>query len=193
MTRRLRIAATIPWLLVLVRLLLAPLIIVISHRASDRTILLLYLLGFATDYFDGVIARRLKTDTPLLRKSDGAVDTVFHLALAFITIQRHPEEFRKSLLALTIFIVSAATWYILDAIRWRRLAGFHSYSAKLFSIGLLVWMIALYGGHATGRILSVVLLVGVYANIEGILISLLLKQDRPDVPTFVRAIRKPAE
>jgi phosphatidylglycerophosphate synthase len=180
----------VPWILLSVRLLISPVLIAGWRGLSDKAVLWFYLVAFVTDYFDGVTARYFGTATRLLRRADSAADTIFHLALAFVILRRHPEEFHKSLISLVIFISSAVVWYVLDVVRWHRLAGFHAYSAKLFSIGLLVWMVILFGGRTTGSLLSIVLIFGAASNAEGILISLSLRRDRVDVPTIFHALRE---
>ncbi|MDP9172679.1 MAG: CDP-alcohol phosphatidyltransferase family protein [Planctomycetota bacterium] len=183
----------IPWLLLSMRLLMVPFMVLASHGLADKTILWLYLIAFVTDYFDGVTARYFGTATPLLRRADSTADAIFHLALAFLILRHHPQEFSKSAIALVVYLLSAGLWYILDAFRWRRPAGFHAYSAKLFSIGLLVWMVMLFGGWTTGHLLSGILVFGTVSNVEGIAISLLLRHDNADVPSVFHALRRRRE
>ena len=144
----------------------------------------LYVIAFVTDYFDGASARYFGTATPFLRKADSTADTVFYLAIALLIVRRHPQEFSHNAIALTVFLISAGLWYTIDAIRWHRPAGFHQYSAKVLAVGLLVWMVVLLGDWHTGHLLSVILIFGTASQIEGIAISLLLRHDCPDVPTF---------
>ncbi len=179
----------IPWLLLSVRLAFVPFMVVASRRLTDKTLLWLYVIAFVTDYLDGAAARYLGTATPLLRRADSAADTVFHLALAWLILLHHPQEFYQNAPALVIYLATAGLWYALDAVRWRRPAGFHAYSAKLFSCGLLVWMVVLLGGWHTGHLLSGILCFGATSNIEGICISLLLRHDSVDVPTVFHALR----
>lgn len=174
-------AWTVPWALVWTRLFLGVFLLALNRYLSDREILWIYLAAFTTDYFDGVIARKIGTATPALRRADSAVDSIFHVCLGTITLLRQPGEFVRNRWMLGAFLATAAAWYALDAIRWKRLAGFHAYSAKLFSLGLMVWVIALYGGVETQRLLSMVLAIGVVSNCEGVAISLLLRVDRSDV------------
>jgi CDP-diacylglycerol--glycerol-3-phosphate 3-phosphatidyltransferase len=107
----------VPWLLLAVRVLLIPLLLFVPNRLSDHTLLWLYLVAFITDYFDGVTARRLGTATPLLRKADSTADTFFHLALIWAILQHHPAVFHESKTALAAFLLTAAVWYVMDAIR----------------------------------------------------------------------------
>ncbi len=169
-----------PALLVALRVLLAPLLLVLVAKSAigDRGALGLYLLAFATDYADGNIARALGVATPRLRAADSAADTVFHLAFFAATWILHRDELRTPF--LLAFLGTAGAWYGLDAFRWRRVAGFHARSARAFAAALLAWVVALYGFGVEGS-LGAALAVGTVANVDGLAISLLLDKDQTDV------------
>jgi len=169
-----------PTLLIALRVLLAPLLVflVMKGAIADRGVLAVYVLAFATDYADGNIARYLGVATPRLRAADSAADTIFHLALALVTWLLHREEFRS--VFFVAFLVTSVAWYGLDAFRWRRVAGYHARSARAFAAAILVWVIALYGFSVHGA-LNWALAVGTIANLDGLAISVLLREDRPDV------------
>jgi CDP-diacylglycerol--glycerol-3-phosphate 3-phosphatidyltransferase len=158
-------------------------------RLPDGAVLAACIAAFGADYFDGVIARRWGVATPALRKADSFSDTLFYLSLAYITWKLHGEELREHAFALALCLGSLAAWTLLDAFRWRRFAGFHSWSAKLFGLGLFVWTLLLYGGGASGAALTTACILGLVAHLEGIAISLLLRHDVTDVPTFWHARR----
>ncbi|MBI3723497.1 CDP-alcohol phosphatidyltransferase family protein [bacterium] len=180
----------LPWLLVGGRALLAPALIILLEAGAlgDRLVLAIYLVAFATDYFDGAIARKLGVATPALRHADSAADTVFHVALGWVTWRLHPEEVRASAAAFLAFLATSAVWYLLDAFRWKKLAGFHAWSAKSFSVAIMVWAVALYSGLGAGPLLSVAFAIGTLANVEGVAISLTLRRHSSDVPTILHAL-----
>jgi phosphatidylglycerophosphate synthase len=182
----------LPWILLSLRLLIAPWLIIGPAALTDRAVLWLYVIAFVSDYLDGAAARYFRTVTPALRKADSTADTIFYLALATFVLRRHPEEFSRNALPLFLFLATTATWYALHSARWHRVAGFHTYSAKLLTICFLVWVMTLFGGWRTGNLLSAVLIFGTFSNLEGILITLLLKRDCVDVPTFFHAMRQRA-
>jgi CDP-diacylglycerol--glycerol-3-phosphate 3-phosphatidyltransferase len=178
-----------PWGLLSIRVILSPILVFACKELNDREALWMYLIAFITDYFDGVLARFLGTATAALRKADSAADTVFHIALTWFIFNHHAEVIGENRIALTLYGITAAAWYTLDAIRWRRVAGFHACSAKLFSILLLIWIVRLLLGRQTGHELSWLLIFGSASNLEGLCISLKLQNDRTDVPTFYHAFR----
>jgi phosphatidylglycerophosphate synthase len=183
--------AVLPWLLIAARagaaLVLA---VALAARAlGDRLVLWLFVVAFVSDYFDGVIARALNVVTRSLRQADSVVDTVFYLVLAVATWTLHPEVLRRHALALGVCLGTLAAWSLLDLIRWRAAAGFHSWSAKLFAGTLGLWAVAQYGFGRGGPWLVVACVAGTLSHLEGIAISLVLRRHVADVPTVLHALR----
>ena len=188
-TRRRR--AALPWLLIAARagatLVMAA---AIAGRAlTDDLVLALFIVAFVSDYFDGVVARALGVVTRALRQADSVVDTIFYLVLAGATWMLHPEVLERHATALTVCFASLGAWYLLDLVRWRAVAGFHSWCAKLFAAALGVWAVMLYGFGVDGVWLTVACFVGTISHLEGIAISLVLRQHAADVPTLLHARR----
>ena len=185
------VIAILPWLLIAARaaatLVLA---VALAERAlGDRLVFWLFVVAFVSDYFDGVIARALNVVTRRLRQADSLVDTVFYVVLAVATWTLHPEVLRRHALALGVCLGTLGAWYLLDVIRWRAVAGFHSWSAKLFAGALGLWAIAQYGFGAGGPWLVVACAAGTLSHLEGIAISLVLRRHVADVPTVLHALR----
>jgi CDP-diacylglycerol--glycerol-3-phosphate 3-phosphatidyltransferase len=188
---RIRVRAVLPWLLVAARgaatLVLA---VALAARAlSDGLVLWLFVVAFVSDYFDGVVARALKVVTWRLRQADSLVDTVFYLVLAAATWTLHPDVIRSHPVALGVLLGTLALWYLLDLIRWRAAAGFHSWSAKMFATSLGLWAIAQFGFGRGGPWMVVACVAGTLSHVEGIAISLTLRRHVADVPTFLHALR----
>lgn len=161
----------------------------LAGRPPDGAVLAACIAAFWADYFDGALARRWGVASPALRKADSFSDTLFYLSLAYVTWRLHGAELRTHAFVLALCLGSLAAWTLLDAFRWRRFAGFHSWSAKLFGLGLFIWTLLLYGGGASGVALTTACLLGLVAHLEGIAISLLLRRDVTDVPTCWHALR----
>jgi phosphatidylglycerophosphate synthase len=185
------VIALLPWLLIVARAA-ATVVLAVALAAGalgDRLVLGLFVVAFASDYFDGVVARALKVVTRRLRQADSLVDTAFYVVLAAATETLHPEVLRRHATALAVCLGTLAAWYLLDAIRWRAVAGFHSWSAKLFAGTLGLWAIGQYGFGAAGPLLVVACAAGTLSHLEGIAISLVLRRHVADVPTVVHALR----
>ncbi len=184
-------SALLPWLLIAARALaaLALAVALVMGVSSDGLVFWLFVVAFVSDYFDGVIARALNVVTRRLRQADSLVDTVFYVVLASATWALHPEALRRHAVALGVCLGTLAAWYLLDVIRWRAVAGFHSWSAKLFAGALGLWAVAQYGFGAGSPWLVVACVAGTLSHLEGIAISLVLRRHAADVPTLLHALR----
>ena len=84
MARRWGLSLTrLPLALTLLRLALAPLMVLLSERPHPLLFGLILTAAVLSDIFDGILARRLGVATPSLRRLDSAVDVVFYLAVGF--------------------------------------------------------------------------------------------------------------
>jgi len=183
--------ALLPWLLIAARAA-AALVLAVAlarHALADGLVFWLFLVAFVSDYFDGVVARALNVVTHPLRQADSLVDTVFYVVLAGATWTLHPDVLRRHATALGVCFGTLGVWYLLDLIRWRAVAGFHSWSAKLFAGALGLWAIVQYGLGGGGPWLVVACVAGTLSHLEGIAISLVLRRHVADVPTVVHALR----
>ena len=183
--------AALPWLLVAARagatVVLA--VALAGSALTDALVLALFIVAFVSDYFDGVAARALGVVTRALRQADSVVDTLFYLVLAGATWRLHPDVIRRHAAALAVCLATLGAWYLLDLVRWRAAAGFHSWSAKLFAAALGVWAVMLYGFGVDGPWLIVACVAGTISHLEGIATSLVLRQHATDVPTVWHALR----
>lgn len=65
----------------------APLAVMVPFVADHRPALLaLYLVGIATDVFDGVVARAMNTTSQTGAYADSLADKVFHIAVALVLV-----------------------------------------------------------------------------------------------------------
>lgn len=175
--------------LTLLRLALAPALVLLARTDAPGIVLALALVaGFVSDVLDGVVARRAGVVTPLLRRLDSAVDTVFYLGVAYATWHRHPAALRALAVPILIVIGAEALNYAVAYARFRREASYHARSARLW--GLLLFL-ALFVLLATGNavLLPVALAAGVVAQLETLAITLVLPQWRHDVPSVWNARR----
>lgn len=175
--------------LTLLRLALAPGLVLLARTDAPGLALALALVaGFVSDVLDGVVARRAGAVTPLLRRLDSVVDTVFYLGVAYATWHRHPAALRALAVPILIVIGAEALNYAVAYARFRREASYHARSARLW--GLLLFL-ALFVLLATGDavLLPVALAAGVVAQLETLAITLVLPQWRHDVPSVWNARR----
>jgi CDP-diacylglycerol--glycerol-3-phosphate 3-phosphatidyltransferase len=140
-----------------------------------------------SDYFDGVIARRLGVATPTLRRLDSIVDTIFY-GCALIAVARNDlatlERYRIPLLALIAIEVAR---YAYDFRKFGKEASYHMWSSKAWGLLLFLAMYSLLVVHSSGWIVPLAIYWGIAADLEGLAISMILPTWRPDVATWWHA------
>ncbi len=167
----------LPWLLIWIRFLLtvpAVLFGVYGFTGSIYTVLLLLAAG--TDYYDGVLARKYGTETALLRQADSIADAVFFVGVLGGIWFAYPEIYTQYALGIELVVGLEMLRYVYDLAKFRRGASYHAISAKIFGVSLLVASIAIMGFGIAFPFLPIALALGVISEMEGLLMSILLKE-----------------
>ena len=180
----------VPLALTLSRVALAPVVVWLaldypSHAAFGVCLT----VAFLSDVFDGIIARRLKVATAKLRRLDSAADTLFYLAATFAAWRLHPQVLLSFLPGLIVLVALELLRYGFDWQKFGREASYHMWSSKLWGIALFVAFLSLLAFNASPVAVGAAIVVGIIADLEGLAISMLLKNWQADVPTIVHAWR----
>lgn len=185
-----RILRRLPLILVYLRLLLAPVLLLLAaYRPAPTAFGICLALALLSDFFDGVIARRLGVVTAGLRRLDSFADTVFCSSAAIAVWVLHPEVIRERRFILVALVTLEVARYALDLLKFRREASYHMWSAKLWALVLfLAFFMVLVEGDG-GLWVDAAILLGIGSDLEGIAISLLLPAWQHDVPSLVHAWR----
>jgi phosphatidylglycerophosphate synthase len=145
-------------------------------------------LALLSDYFDGVIARKLGVATPSLRRMDSIADSLFYLCAFFAAWRLHSGLLRPYLLPLALLVAIELARYVYDFRKFGKEASYHMWSSKLWGVALFVGFYAvLVYGHG-GWPVSLAIYVGIAADVEGLAISVTLRKWRTDVPTLFHAL-----
>jgi CDP-diacylglycerol--glycerol-3-phosphate 3-phosphatidyltransferase len=181
---------SIPLLLTALRIALAPVIVLLALvRPSSFAFALCLTAAFLSDIFDGVIARRLGVATPALRRLDSAADSVFYIAALYAVWHLHPSVIRERFAALGVLAFLEVARYAFDLAKFGREASYHMWSSKLWGIALFAGFFSALVSGSSGVFVSLAIYVGIVADIEGLAISLILREWKSDVPTVVHAFR----
>ncbi len=190
-----RLHRLIPWALVASRVLLAPVAVLVAASDLPRWIWLFQgTLAALSDIYDGVLARRWGVVTPGLRQGDSIADTIYAVAVGLSFFVAEPEIFWEHAWLIGVIMGIEAARYPLDWYRFGRGASYHALSARLFGVLLIPVCGAVMYFTWIGPFLWLVLLVGLYSEIEGVLMSLVLPRWTHDVPHLgvALAIRREA-
>jgi len=180
----------VPLALTALRGLLAPVVVVLAvQQAGGLAFGACLVVAFLSDVFDGVIARRLKVATPLLRRLDSVADSAFYVAAVFAAWYLHRGRITEHFTGLEVLIGLEIVRYGVDWQRFGREAAYHMWSSKLWGISLFVGFFSVLVFGAGGWPVSLAIYAGILADMEGLAISFILLECKNDVPTFVHALR----
>ncbi len=183
-------ARTLPLMLTAIRALLGPVVIYLALLWPNRLAFgACLIVAFLSDVFDGIIARRLNVSTPDLRRLDSVADTIFYLSAIFAAWHLHPSAITECLAPLLALCGLELVRYLFDFAKFGREASYHMWSSKLWGIALFVGFFALLALGISGLPVSVAIYVGIVTDIEGLAISIVLREWKTDVPTILHALR----
>ena len=118
--------AAIPLLLTALRVLLAPMLIILALFQPNRTAFgVCLVIAFFSDVFDGIIARHLKVATSTLRRFDSLADSIFYVAALIAGWHLYPSVFRIYRGALVILGTLELARYAFDFTKFNKEASYH--------------------------------------------------------------------
>jgi CDP-diacylglycerol--glycerol-3-phosphate 3-phosphatidyltransferase len=179
----------VPVLLTGLRAALAPIMVLLALFSPVPAAFAACLVAaFLSDVLDGVMARRLGVATPGLRRLDSAADTLFYGACVFAAWHMFPAAITERILPLGAIVALELARYAFDLAKFGREASYHMWSSKIWGIALFAGFFGLLVLGATGVALSVAVYLGIAADLEGIAISIALREWRADVPSLFHAL-----
>jgi phosphatidylglycerophosphate synthase len=185
-----RRARHVPFALTTLRVVLAPLIVALAWWWPNPAAFVASLTAaFLSDVFDGVIARRLGIATPALRRYDSAADTFFYGACVIAAWHLHRDVLVAHRVGLVVLLALELTRHVVDFARFRREASYHLWTSKAWGLALFVGFVDLLAFGADGWPVACAIAFGIVADVEGLAVSLTLRQWKNDVPTWFHARR----
>jgi CDP-diacylglycerol--glycerol-3-phosphate 3-phosphatidyltransferase len=178
----------LPNLLSLLRLVAAPVLLLLA--AADRPTAYLVLLAAAllSDAVDGYLARRLGQCTELGARLDSWGDFAIYMTVPLGAWWLWPEVILREATFAAAVVASYVLPVVLGFFKYRRLTSYHTWGAKLSGVLLSAGALLLFaGGPAWPFRLAVVVLV--LAELEEIAITAVLPEWRANVPTLRQALR----
>lgn len=178
----------IPFLLIYSRIVIALIFLLMAFSTffyRDETIVILLIVGVATDFFDGVLARKWNVSSEKLRVWDSNADQVFWLAAIFNIFYLNVEFITTQWMSIVIVLVLEFLAYLVSYIRFKKSVATHSLLAKLWTVTLLLFLIDLCLFHSSTWVYWACITLGIVSRGEIIGILLLLKNWTTDVPSIL--------
>lgn len=185
----------IPYLLIAIRFLFAPIIFFLAFTKAEESrfiILSLMFIGLLTDIFDGIIARKVGVSSEKLRRLDSQVDFVFWLSLGFAAYFINTELIKSQWKNIALIFIMEALCYIISFIKFKKETCTHAFLSKMWGLSLLIAFTYLIGFQHSGWAFYLTIVLGFISHLDVILIILILPKWQYDVPSFYHAwkIRK---
>jgi len=180
----------IPWTMVAGRAALGP-VVALGERCgwSGSALAAIVVTALVSDIFDGVLARRWKTDTAALRLSDTLADTAFYLCVAAAIGFGMPAVRREYQAGALVVLGCEALHFVFDFAKFGRPASYHSYIAKTWGLVLAVAVVVTFATRHGSMWMGAAVGLGVLSNAETLAMSLILPVWRRDVKTLAAAWR----
>ncbi|MBI3557862.1 MAG: CDP-alcohol phosphatidyltransferase family protein, partial [Deltaproteobacteria bacterium] len=147
------------------------------------------LAAILSDIFDGIIARKLGVATARLRHFDSEADLVFWVCTAVACYVVYPGLVRQHGWQITALLASEALTYLVSFAKFGRSMSSHAFLAKMFGLTLFAGLTSMLCFGVAGFCFYLMLVMGLIANLEIILIILILPHHTHDIPSWYHALQ----
>jgi CDP-diacylglycerol--glycerol-3-phosphate 3-phosphatidyltransferase len=176
----------VPYLLILFRLVLGPIMIFLTYNSTNliRIILvILIFLGLLSDVFDGVIARRVGTSSEKLRRMDSQTDLIFWVCVGWCSWLLNPEIISNNKYSIILIFLMEALTYVFSIAKFGKETCTHALLSKLWGITLLIAFVSMIGFGYGGISIFLAIFFGVIGHLDVYLIIYFLPKWTHDVPS----------
>jgi len=149
-----------------------------------------FIAAFLTDYFDGVIARKLDVATPAMRLADSWVDTWFYFWVVLAIWASHADALQKFSIPIFILLALQISEWIYGFIKFKRMTGYHAWAAKAWGLSLFFAIISIMLFNYDGLIWWLAIGLGWLSSIENWLLTLTCSEWQTDVKSIIHVWRK---
>ena len=152
----------------------------------------LLLAAILSDAVDGWLARRYNVRSRVGVRLDSAADYAIYIAVPLCGWWLWPDIVAREALSFVLVVVAYALPGAVALVRFRRLASYHTWAAKLAVVVLSVAVLVLFAGGPAWP-LRIGAPLALLAGLEQTLITCLARRPRDNLPTIVHAWRARAD
>ncbi len=178
----------LPNLVSMIRVLLVPVLLWLAIQQQPQWFLLVLVLTVFTDVLDGFLARYLKQITEMGSHLDSWGDFFVYSVMAISAWLLWPEIVRREAAFAAMVLLSFTLPALIGFIKFRSMTSYHTWSVKL-AVGVTVISYILLFSDIVSWPFRLAALLCVYAALEEIMITLLMKHQHVDVRTLRQALK----
>lgn len=182
----------IPILLIYTRLILGIVILLLTLKTGidfKEMIFAFIIIGFLTDVFDGIIARKLDIDSDKIRRMDSKVDRIFWLLTLLSTYLMYPEFIKGTIPKIMLIFVFEFLAFLVSYLKFKKIPAPHNYLSKLWGCFVLLSLCQIVLTGSSDLLFNLMIITGVLSRIDSIVIYKILKNWERDIPSFYHAIQ----
>lgn len=169
-----------PNLVSLLRILLAPVLLILAYQQYPTTFLIVLMFALFTDVLDGFLARHLNMITELGSHLDSWGDFIIYSSLAIAAWWLWPDIIREEVISVMAIIFSFTLPVLIGLIKFKSLTSYHTWSVKAAVFITVTSYIVVFSEWARWP-LYLAAIVSVIAAIEEVLITLIMRHEHADV------------
>jgi len=179
----------LPNLVSSIRILIAPLLVYLAVQQQEIWYLVALVFSVFTDVLDGFLARTLNQITELGSHLDSWGDFTIYSTMAICAWILWPAIVTREIVFFSIIVASFVIPVIVGLVKFRILTSYHTWSVKAAVAVTIVGYVLLFSGIEPWPF-RLAALMCLYAGIEEILITLILKQQQVDVRSIWSVLKK---
>ncbi len=180
---------SIPTALTIFRLLSAPVLIVLAYLGRERYFLWLAIAALLSDVLDGALARRLGASSETGRLLDSWADLLIAMVSFVGATLLWPDTMREEAGYFAIVLTALVAPNAWGLLRYHRLLGYHTISAKASGVLLAIGAVALFTG-LTPVVFRLAAFIELAVAAEYIAISLILPGWTGEMKSVIHAWRQ---
>jgi len=177
-----------PNIVSLIRVLMAPVLLWLAYSQHITLYFIVLCFTIFTDVVDGFLARNLNMITELGSHLDSWGDFTIYTTMAISAWWLWPEIIKEEIIYVVAIILSFVLPVIIGLMKFHTLTSYHTWSVKLAVFITLISYIVVFLDWQRWPI-YLAAAVSVFAAIEEILITLILKHEHADVRSVWHALK----
>ncbi|MFO7952140.1 MAG: CDP-alcohol phosphatidyltransferase family protein [Bacillota bacterium] len=174
---------TLPNLLSASRIIFLPLLYLLLYFGLNQVFLIVYIIVGSTDFFDGIVARKLNQVSHFGKELDSLADLFFYISSAYFLYLLQPEAVAANTIYLVVFFSLLGFSFILSGILFRKPVMMHTMILRKNAVMVLFILVASFWIDTT-LLVRLVVIIYIIGFIEEILIFIFFGNVDPDTKSI---------